>query len=52
MILLLDIGNTRVKWALLRGVRLGRMRAVGAIGLGHGARGLYTADCGMPIAGF
>lgn len=27
MILLIDIGNTRVKWALLRGVRLGRMRA-------------------------
>src|SRR6185295_11094615 len=27
MILLVDIGNTRVKWALLRGVRLGRMRA-------------------------
>jgi type III pantothenate kinase len=25
--LLIDIGNTRVKWALLRGVRLGRMRA-------------------------
>ena len=27
MILLVDIGNTRVKWALLRGVRLGRLRA-------------------------
>jgi type III pantothenate kinase len=27
MILLIDIGNTRVKWALLRGVRLSRMRA-------------------------
>ena len=27
MILLIDIGNTRVKWAPLRGVRLGRMRA-------------------------
>jgi len=27
MILLVDIGNTRVKWALVRGVRLGRMRA-------------------------
>jgi len=27
MILLIDIGNTRVKWALVRGVRLGRMRA-------------------------
>jgi len=27
MILLIDVGNTRVKWALLRGVRLGRMRA-------------------------
>jgi type III pantothenate kinase len=28
MILLLDIGNTRVKWALLRATQLGRMRAV------------------------
>lgn len=27
MMLLVDIGNTRVKWALVRGVRLGRMRA-------------------------
>ncbi|HTU67097.1 MAG TPA: type III pantothenate kinase [Steroidobacteraceae bacterium] len=27
MILLIDIGNTRVKWAPLRGVRVGRMRA-------------------------
>lgn len=27
MILLIDIGNTRVKWATLRGVRVGRMRA-------------------------
>jgi type III pantothenate kinase len=27
MILLIDIGNTRIKWAPLRGVRLGRMRA-------------------------
>jgi type III pantothenate kinase len=27
MILLVDLGNTRVKWALLRGVRLGRMHA-------------------------
>jgi type III pantothenate kinase len=28
MILLLDMGNTRLKWALLRGAKLGRMRAV------------------------
>jgi type III pantothenate kinase len=28
MILLLDIGNTRLKWALLRATKLGRMRAV------------------------
>ena len=27
-ILLVDIGNTRVKWALLRGLHLGRMRAL------------------------
>jgi type III pantothenate kinase len=27
MILLVDIGNTRMKWALLRGLRLSRMRA-------------------------
>ena len=37
--LLVDIGNTRVKWALLRGARLGRMQA-----LAHAARDPLGAD--------
>jgi type III pantothenate kinase len=41
--LLVDIGNTRVKWALLRGARLGRMHAMAHGGTGVTLRKLVRA---------
>jgi len=41
--LLVDIGNTRVKWALLRGSRLGRMNAVAHEGRPDVLRGLVRS---------
>ena len=44
--LLVDIGNTRVKWALLRGSRLGRMRALAHDGKSAALRELARAAPG------
>jgi type III pantothenate kinase len=41
--LLVDIGNTRVKWALLRGARLSGVRAAAHRGSGAGMRALVRA---------
>jgi len=43
MILLVDIGNTRVKWALVRGVRLGAPVA-GAVGLALAMAGILLVE--------